>query len=76
MLAFYLKEPKPVVWENFFTKKDGEHPDDALARSYLELLNFRAERYRQYADVVVPRPTVRGKMSSAEILDCIKKEIL
>ena len=76
MLAFYLKEPKPVVWDKFFTRKEGEVPKDALARSYLELLDFRVRRYGQYADVVVPRPTVRGKMSSAEILDCIKKEIL
>ena len=84
MLELYLKEPKPVVWENFFTKKDGEHPDDALARSYLELLNFRTERYRQYADVVVPRPVLRlpacnaqagDRMSGQEIIACIREKL-
>ena len=76
MLELFLKEPKPVVWEQFFTQKDGEPAKDALARSYLELLDFRAGKYRHYADVVVPRPAVRKKMSAQEIIDCIKKEIL
>lgn len=75
MLELYLQEPKPVVWEHFFTQTEGEPSKDALARSYLALLDFRAKRFRHYADIVVPRPAMRRKTSSKEIIDCIKNEM-
>lgn len=55
MYEKFIKEPKPVIWGNSFTKIPGEDNMQALARCYPLLLAFRAERYAQLADV-----TLRG----------------
>ena len=50
----YITNPKPVVWGSSFNKNTGESDLDALKRCYPQLLEFRATRYRELADVVIP----------------------
>lgn len=47
----YLKHPKPVIWGNHFHFMNGELKYDALARCYHQLLDYRTEQYRKYADI-------------------------
>lgn len=49
MLARYLAEPKPVVWDGLFAAQEGESETDALARLYPALLALREQRYAALA---------------------------
>jgi len=49
MYKLYLKDPKPVIWGNSFSKKNGETDMDALRRCYPKLLDFRVKKYEQLA---------------------------
>lgn len=51
MYKLYFKDPKPVIWGNYFSKKNGETEMDALKRCYPKLLDFRAKKYEQFADI-------------------------
>jgi len=53
MLQKYIDNPKPVIWYGLFTQKGSETRGQALARSYDELLNFRAKTYRKYSDIII-----------------------
>jgi shikimate kinase len=53
MLRRYLEEPKPVVWGRSLVALPGESPEEALPRSYADLLSYRDARYRKLADVVL-----------------------
>jgi shikimate kinase len=50
----YFLTPKPVVWGDCYRQKDGEEPEDALRRSYPELLRTRRARYHALAHVTIP----------------------
>ena len=60
MLTLYLADPKPVVWGSSFKQKKGENPRKALARSFSGLLDFRAKRYTNLADVTIPAKLIRN----------------
>ncbi len=53
MYELYIKEPKPVVWCNAFSKQPGEVAITALGRCYPQLLRSRAAMYKQLANVTV-----------------------
>jgi len=53
MEKFFLK-PKTIVWGDFFKQKKDELPIDALRRSYPKLLNWRIEKFRELADIIIP----------------------
>ncbi|MBD3238160.1 MAG: hypothetical protein GF332_00775 [Candidatus Moranbacteria bacterium] len=54
MLKTYLSDPKPVVWGGLFSQKSDENQNQALERSYSELLAFRLNKYRNNADIIIP----------------------
>jgi shikimate kinase len=60
MYENYLHDPKPVVWENCFTKIEGETETEALGRCYSALLASRAEKYRTLANVTIDYPLLRS----------------
>jgi shikimate kinase len=49
----YIKEPKPVIWDNCFNKQTGESDFEALSRCYPNLLQSRAEKFAAIADVTI-----------------------
>lgn len=49
LLQRYTRKPKPIVWKDAFRIQPGETNEQALARCYPSLLNFREERYRALA---------------------------
>lgn len=61
-----MTDPKPVVWGQSFNKKEGESDHDALVRCYPELLEFRARRYANLADITLPYDIARAPQSSGE----------
>ncbi|KKW47120.1 hypothetical protein A3C21_04025 [Candidatus Kaiserbacteria bacterium RIFCSPHIGHO2_02_FULL_59_21] len=68
MLKVYLSDPKPVVWGDSFRRKKGENEATALKRSYPDLLEFRAKRYQELADVTIPFETRQETSLEAERL--------
>ena len=69
MFNQYLKEPKPVIWNDVFSPKSGESNEEALKRCYPELIKQRTEMYYRYADVtlIIDRKN-RDKFSTKKIL--------
>lgn len=66
MFRQYVTEPKPVIWGRCFYQNEGEDDQDALERCYSELLEFRAKRYSQLADVILPYEIARDNSLTAE----------
>ncbi|OGG79812.1 hypothetical protein A3A39_00910 [Candidatus Kaiserbacteria bacterium RIFCSPLOWO2_01_FULL_54_13] len=58
MLALYHADPKPVVWADAFKMEKGESTLSALARSFPKLLDYRARKYEEMADVTLPAKAV------------------
>ncbi|MFI4861367.1 MAG: shikimate kinase [Phycisphaerales bacterium JB063] len=69
MVALYLKEPKPVLWQGGYQPGPGEAETDALARCYARLLSSRAKQYRQRADVTVSYHAARAQ--GFDLLDAV-----
>lgn len=69
MFEQYLKEPKPVIWNDVFKPMPGESDTEALRRCYPLLIRERTERYYKYADVtlIIDRNN-RDKFSTKKIL--------
>src|SRR3989344_6069827 len=59
MLQHYLDDPKPVVWGDSFRQAKDEDREEALARSYPKLLEFRAKKYEELSDLTIPAGAVR-----------------
>ncbi len=75
MLRRYLKHPKPVSWDGFLQKKDGETENETLERCYPDLLRDRLKKYREFANITVPAKEVYDK-TAEETIDVIKNYLL
>jgi len=53
MLTEYLKNRRPVLWRNYFTKTPDETDDTAIARCYPMLMASRERLYRRHAHVTI-----------------------
>ena len=53
MLAAYLKNRRPVLWKEHFTKAPDEADHDAIARCYPVLMATRERLYRSCAHVTI-----------------------
>jgi shikimate kinase len=53
MLQTYLKNPRPVLWREVFSREPEETNDQALARCYPQLLAIREQQYRAFAHVTI-----------------------
>jgi len=56
----YISNPKPVIWGSSFNLQAGESGIEALKRCYPQLLDYRAAKYRELADVAVPAGALRN----------------
>ena len=53
MFEQYFADPKPVIWAGGFRLISGETNEQALERSYPELITTRSKLYAEYADVTL-----------------------
>jgi shikimate kinase len=72
MFEMYIAEPKPVVWGDAYTQAENETPDQALARSYPELLARRSILYRRMAQVVISREVSLALASTDDFLAYVR----
>ena len=70
----YISNPKPVIWGDSFSRKNGETDLDALKRCYPQLLEFRANRYCALADATIPHQ-VLWKASGRQFLEEVKSRL-
>lgn len=74
MLERYFKEPKPVAWAGNLMMKSNESEEEALRRSYPNLLRKRLAKYRELAHVNIPASELRDK-SAHDMLEIIKSHL-
>lgn len=75
MFNYYLKEPKPVIWEGVFNKKESENNKEALARCYPKLLDLRSERYSKIADITIPYPKTKKIEEAKSFINLVKNQL-
>jgi len=75
MFEMYIAEPKPVVWGDIYTQKEGETEDQALARSYPELLARRSVLYQQIAHVTIPHEVALALADTDEFLAYVRDRL-
>lgn len=46
MFAEFKRNPKPIIWNDFYAPKPGETEEESLSRCYRELLDSRAISYK------------------------------
>ncbi|OGG26283.1 hypothetical protein A2960_04900 [Candidatus Gottesmanbacteria bacterium RIFCSPLOWO2_01_FULL_39_12b] len=66
MYKSYLINPKPVIWGDVYKKFDDESTEQALARCYPLLLDYRTRKYKKYAHVSLNYFLLRQKDFSTE----------
>lgn len=71
MTARYFAEPKPVIWGDTFTRREGEDDASALKRCYPEMLRQRLQAYRALAHLTIPYAKFHDK-TGKETLEVIK----
>jgi shikimate kinase len=72
----FLAHPKPVVWKGKYSPRSQASQDsqaqetreEALARCYGELLDFREKSYEQYADVILPLASLSPQEGGVSLL--------
>ncbi|MBI2549966.1 hypothetical protein HYV83_02180 [Candidatus Woesearchaeota archaeon] len=70
----YISNPKPVVWGTSFNCKENETDLEALKRCYPQLLEYRAIRYKQLADITIPHNVLRDT-SGRQFLKEVRKRL-
>jgi shikimate kinase len=69
MYKQYLADPKPVIWGDLFSVKEGEEIASALRRCYGLLLKERSKLYSRYADVTLIMNRIhRDKFTTGRLL--------
>ena len=65
LIARYLSDPKPVLWDDRFVQHPGESSQDAIARCYPQLIAHRKKLYERYAHRTVSIDLLRDANLSA-----------
>lgn len=72
----FLADPKPIYWGDAFKKQVDELNEEALARCYSDLLNYRRTQYEKHAHKTIDYHTLRQKTFSVDyFLDYISKSV-
>lgn len=74
LFELYISNPKPVVWGGSFGKRSGETGSDALKRCYPKLLEFRAARYAELADIAIPHNVLRDA-TGRQFIEEVRKRL-
>ncbi len=56
LLEGYRNCPRPVIWQGRYRRRPDEDTAEALARSYMELVDDRDRRYRRLAHMTIALP--------------------
>ncbi len=70
----YILNPKPVVWGGSFSRQPGETDLDSLKRCYPQLLEFRAARYAELADITIQHSVLRDT-SGRQFLEELRRRL-
>jgi shikimate kinase len=54
MTEKFFADPKPVIWNGLYARKEGESEEEALRQSYPGLLDHRLGKYRELAHFSIP----------------------
>jgi len=71
LIKKFFEKPKPVIWNGFFNRLEGESENEALERCYPKLLLDRLVKYQEIAHLTIPANKFYDK-SGAETLNIIK----
>jgi len=61
MAEQYIRKPLAVVWRGRYSEREGESVEQALDRSYQELIHDREQLYSRLADLTIPYEQHRDK---------------
>lgn len=75
MLQTYLKNPKPVCWNGHYAANNNEDKEDALERCYHDLLEDRAEKYANFADITLPHTLHKNFTDIRQFIKAVRSEI-
>jgi shikimate kinase len=53
MFRVFCQVPKPIIWGDIYKAKKGENEKQTLERCYKELLDFRIDKYRKRAKIIL-----------------------
>ena len=69
MFEQYFADPKPVIWGSSYTPLESEDPEETLKRCYPKLIEWRASKYLEFAEMtmVMDRDN-RDRMSVTRLL--------
>jgi len=75
LIARYLSDPKPVLWGDLFVQRPGESAQDAIARSYPDLIAHRRELYERYAHRTVSMDRLwNANLSARGFLELVERQ--
>lgn len=60
LIQRYLEDPKPVLWRGAFQARQGESPDETVARCYPTLIGARRQSYEALAHCSIPVAELRA----------------
>lgn len=66
LFRVYVNDPKPVIWGSSYQRLRGKSEGECLIACYPELLAYRAERYDQFADIMLPFSIARNERSPVD----------
>lgn len=75
MFEIFIKNPKPICWNNLFKKRKGESNEQALKRCYPMLLEYRERVYERYADVKLPFEVHKNLKNAEEFIEEVCKRL-
>lgn len=74
MYEEYMKNPKPVIWADAFSKMKKESNIKALMRCYPNLLNLRIKKYKDIAEIIFDYYILRDNIfDESKFIEIIKK---
>ena len=74
VLQKFFSNPKPLVWGNFFSQKEGETFEQAVARCYPRLVAERLRLYRVFSHINIPLQKLFDT-SAEETLTLIQEQL-
>ncbi|MDP3764942.1 MAG: shikimate kinase [Nanoarchaeota archaeon] len=75
MFRIFIRNPKPICWNNLFKKRGKESNEKALKRCYPMLLKYRAKLYDKYADVKIPFEMHKNAKSPEEFIEIVCRQL-
>lgn len=75
MFRIFIRDPKPICWNNLFKKRSKESNEKALEKCYPLLLEYRAKLYEKYADIKIPFSVHKNTKSPEKFIEIACKQL-